>query len=61
VYTAELRVDIITSLLDLLGDPTTRGGENAISTLIELAENGAFQPDNTTTSLTGCTQRSIDQ
>jgi hypothetical protein len=52
-------IDIIPSLLDLLGDPTTHGGEDAISTLIKLAEHGVFQPDITTASLKGDTQPSI--
>jgi hypothetical protein len=52
-------IAIIPSLLDLLGDPTTHGGENAISTLSELVHNGAFQPDITTASLKRDTQPSI--
>jgi hypothetical protein len=57
-YTAELQVEIVSIipfLLDLLGDPTTGGGENAISMLIELAEQGAFQLDIATANLTGDT------
>jgi hypothetical protein len=52
-------VEIIQSLIGLLGDPTGDGGDNAISTLIELAENGAFQPDISAASLKGDTQPSI--
>jgi hypothetical protein len=52
-------IAIIPSLLDLLGDPTTDGGDEAISTLIKLAEHGAFQQDITTASLKGDTQPSI--
>jgi hypothetical protein len=53
-HTEELQVEIIAiipSLLSFLGNHATNGGENAISTLIELAENGWFQPDITAANL----------